>query len=94
MANFGSEGPPFTMIVGLCRMLEEWKQRLHLWSRQVGRPGTAQNMQALQVAQTGTRTALGMIVVALTVLTVRLMEDACRHFGPGILDTARSFSLF
>ena len=34
-----------------------------------------------------------MIVVALTVLAVRLMEDACRHFGLDILDTARTFVL-
>lgn len=75
-------------------MLEEWKQRFRLWSRQVGRPGTAQNMQALLAAQTGARTALGMIVVALTVLTVRLMEDACQYFGLDILDATRGFPFF
>ncbi|UPG72126.1 hypothetical protein MVG78_16590 [Roseomonas gilardii subsp. gilardii] len=51
-------------------------------------------MQALLAAQTGAKTALGMIVVALTVLTVRLMEDACRHFGLDILDATRGFPFF
>ncbi|MDT8265823.1 hypothetical protein RQ734_03180 [Roseomonas mucosa] len=74
-------------------MLEDWKRQLHLWRRQVVRPGTQQNMQALLVTQAGARTALGMIVVALTVLAVRLMEDACRHFGLDILDTTRTFVL-
>ena len=32
-------------------MLEDWKRQLHLWRRQVVRPGTQQNMQALLVTQ-------------------------------------------
>ena len=51
-------------------MLEDWKRQLHLWRRQVVRPGTQQNMQALLVTQAGARTALGMIVVALTLLAL------------------------